>query len=130
MVLAQLRTAQSRVLKIVLVINAVMFLGEIVYGWVAHSSALMADSLDMLGDALVYGFTLFVLERRKYEMEGIRGDPQGRSHSAFGLGVLIEASLKIVVNVVPQYELMGAGAFGSGCDLPHPSRTAILRRRE
>ena len=46
-----------------LVINAVLFIVEGSAGLLAHSTALLADALDMLGDALVYGFSLFVLAR-------------------------------------------------------------------
>lgn len=63
--IAKLRHEQGRILKIVLVINALMFLIEFFSGWMARSNALMADSLDMLGDALVYGFSLFVLHKGK-----------------------------------------------------------------
>ncbi len=45
-----LPSRQSATLKIVLGINAVMFGVEL-------SAGLLADSLDMLGDPLVYGFT-------------------------------------------------------------------------
>src|SRR3954454_3072659 len=48
------QTDQRRVLVIVLVINAVMFILEFGAGIVGGSTALMADATDMLGDALVY----------------------------------------------------------------------------
>jgi Co/Zn/Cd efflux system component len=50
-------------LVVVLLINAVMFLVEGGAGVLAQSTSLLADALDMLGDALVHGFTLFVLAR-------------------------------------------------------------------
>lgn len=62
-----LREKHSRVLKIVLVINAVMFLVESTTGWMAHSTSLMADALDMLGDALVYGMSLYVLTKSQQQ---------------------------------------------------------------
>jgi Co/Zn/Cd efflux system component len=46
--------AERRTLRIVLGINAAMFLFEIGLGWLAQSTGLIADSLDMLADALVY----------------------------------------------------------------------------
>jgi Co/Zn/Cd efflux system component len=58
-----LRESHGRVLWIVLAINAAMFLVEGAAGVLAHSTSLLADALDMLGDALVYGFSLFVLAR-------------------------------------------------------------------
>jgi Co/Zn/Cd efflux system component len=58
-----LRDSHGRVLWIVLAINAVMFMVEGWAGLSAHSTSLLADALDMFGDALVYGFSLFVLAR-------------------------------------------------------------------
>jgi len=52
---------QRKVLWTVLTINALMFFVEYFWGLYAHSQALMADSLDMLGDALAYASTLFVV---------------------------------------------------------------------
>jgi Co/Zn/Cd efflux system component len=46
-----LRSRQSSTLKIVLGINAVMFVIELAEGLAAGSVSLVADSLDMLGDA-------------------------------------------------------------------------------
>lgn len=54
-------TALQNVFIAVLVINAVMFLVELGTGLIANSSALIGDSLDMLGDAFVYGISLYVL---------------------------------------------------------------------
>jgi Co/Zn/Cd efflux system component len=52
-VLDQLRQRQAGTLRLVLFLNAVMFVIELVSGIMAGSVALVADSLDMLGDALV-----------------------------------------------------------------------------
>jgi Co/Zn/Cd efflux system component len=58
------RNEQERqTLRIVLGINAVMFLFEIVLGWLAQSTGLIADSLDMLADALVYAVSLYAVGR-------------------------------------------------------------------
>ena len=54
---------QSRVLKTLLAINAVMFVLEIVTGILAESAGLIADSLDMLADAVVYGIGLYAVGR-------------------------------------------------------------------
>lgn len=50
-------------LWIVLILNAVMFFVEVYAGMVAHSSAILADSLDMLGDALVYALSIWSLHK-------------------------------------------------------------------
>ena len=45
----------------VLAINFGFFLIESVTGWISHSMGLVADSLDMLADALVYGLALWAI---------------------------------------------------------------------
>lgn len=50
-------------LHAVLWINVVMFLVESATGIFANSTALFADSVDMLDDAIVYGFSLYVVSR-------------------------------------------------------------------
>lgn len=54
---------EARVLKILLAINALMFVVEITLGWIAHSTGLIADSLDMFADAAVYGVSLYAVGR-------------------------------------------------------------------
>ena len=56
---------ESRTLKIVLAINAGMFVAEVVGAVVADSSALLADSLDMFADAAVYAIALFGAHRAR-----------------------------------------------------------------
>lgn len=48
---------------ILLAINAVMFVTEIMAGILAESTGLIADSLDMLADATVYGIGLYAVGR-------------------------------------------------------------------
>jgi len=54
---------QRRTLRIVLAINAVMFLVMVAAALYGRSTALLADSLDNLGDALTYGLSLYVVSR-------------------------------------------------------------------
>lgn len=56
---------QRRTLLIVLGINALMFLVEFGLGWLAQSTGLIADSLDMLADASVYAISLYAVGRRE-----------------------------------------------------------------
>ncbi len=53
--------SQSRVLIILLLINASMFVAELGVGWWAQSTAIIADAMDMLADALVYGVGLYAV---------------------------------------------------------------------
>jgi len=52
-----------RLLITVLLINALFFVVEIIAGFAAESMGLVADSLDMLADALVYGLALYAVGR-------------------------------------------------------------------
>lgn len=54
---------ESRVLWQLLVINATMFIAEFLAGWLAESTGLIADSLDMFADAGVYGISLYAVGR-------------------------------------------------------------------
>jgi hypothetical protein len=52
---------EARILKWLLAINGIMFGIEMVIGWYAHSTGLIADSLDMFADAAVYGLALYAV---------------------------------------------------------------------
>jgi cation diffusion facilitator family transporter len=101
-----MRERHGRVLWVVLLINAVMVVVEGVAGLTAHSTVLLADALDMLGDALVYGFSLFVLARSARWQAGA-ALAKGGFMLAFGLGVLGEAVSKVLYPVMPGVEMMG-----------------------
>ena len=59
--LEKIRKQHQKVLWIVLFINITMFVIELINGIRANSLALTGDSLDMLGDSLVYGSSLLVV---------------------------------------------------------------------
>lgn len=101
-----LRDRQSSILKIVLAINAVMFLLELTAGLLAGSVSLIADSLDMLGDALVYGFSIYVVARGA-RMKAKAALLKGGIMAAFGLFVFGQAVYKMVVPLVPVFEAIG-----------------------
>lgn len=102
-----LRGRQSSTLKIVLVINAVMFVVELTIGLIGHSVSLVGDSLDMLGDAMVYGFSLYVVARGA-EMKAKAALLKGIIMAAFGLFVLGQAIYRIVYPQLPVFEAIGA----------------------
>ncbi|MGE4532074.1 MAG: cation diffusion facilitator family transporter [Acidithiobacillus sp.] len=104
--LTAMRQSHSRVLWIVLAINAAMFFVEGGAGLQAHSTSLLADALDMLGDSLVYGFSLFVLARST-RWQAMAAVVKGSLMLAFGLGVLGEAGYKIINPIMPGTEMMG-----------------------
>ena len=102
-----LRDRQSSMLKAVLGINAVMFIVELAAGLISGSVSLLADSLDMLGDALVYGFSIYVVARGA-RMKAIAAMFKGGIMAAFGLFVLGQAVYRIVFPQVPVFEAIGA----------------------
>src|SRR5919106_3703318 len=104
--LAALRGRQSRTLWIVLGINGGMFGLELIIGLVAGSTALLADSLDMLGDALVYGFSLYVVDRSA-RWRASAALLKGIIMAGFGLIVLAQAGYRLVSPEVPDLQLMG-----------------------
>jgi Co/Zn/Cd efflux system component len=61
--LDRLRERQRGTLQIVLGINAVMFFVIVAAALYGKSSALLADSLDNLGDALTYSLSLYAVSR-------------------------------------------------------------------
>jgi cation diffusion facilitator family transporter len=95
-----LKARQGSVLKWVLLINAVMFVVEISAGLAANSTALLADSLDMLGDALVYGFSLYVIAREP-RWQAVSALIKGVIMALFGLFVLGEAVYKMFTPLMP-----------------------------
>lgn len=52
---------ERKLLWTVLIINASFFAIEIITGFIANSMGLVADSLDMLADGIVYGLALFAV---------------------------------------------------------------------
>ena len=55
--------SEAKTLILLLVINAALFVVEIIVGWLAESVGLIADSLDMLADAAVYGVSLSAVDK-------------------------------------------------------------------
>lgn len=102
-----LRGRQSSTLKWVLVINAAMFSVELTAGLVSGSLSLLADSLDMLGDALVYGFSLYVVARDA-RMKARAALFKGIIMAMFALFVLGQVIYRILFPHVPGFETIGA----------------------
>ena len=102
----RLRERQTATLRLVLMVNAAMFVVELVSGLLAGSIALLADSLDMLGDALVYGFSLYVVARSplwKARAAGAKAAVMG----LFGVLVFGQLVYKLLYPRLPTVETMG-----------------------
>ena len=102
----QLRERQIWTLRIVLLINATMFVVELTAGLLADSVALLADSLDMLGDALVYGFSLYVVTMGPI-WKARAALLKAAVMAAFGVSVLAQAVYKMIFPELPGYLTMG-----------------------
>lgn len=82
--------SEARVLVTLLLINGVMFFVEFSVGWWSQSTALIADAMDMLADAMVYGVGLYAVGKTHF----------AKAHAAtlsgwlqIGLGVLVLADI-------------------------------------
>ena len=94
-------------LWLVLAINAIKFGVELSAGLLAGSVALQADSLDMLGDVLVYGFSLAVVGR-SILWQSRAAMLKGSVMLLFGLAVLGQVVLKVLAGVPPSPGIVSA----------------------
>lgn len=107
-----LRERQRGTLRAVLGINAVMFLvvaGAALYG---HSSALLSDSLDNLGDAFTYGLSLYAVGRGatlKARVALVKG-----MLILLGAGVVAaQVVYRLIEPGTPLFQVMGAFSLAS-----------------
>lgn len=111
----ELRERQANILGLMLAVNIVMFLVEFTAGWLGSSTALLGDSLDMLGDGIVYGFSLFVVAR-SLRWKAVSAGLKGGVMALFGLTVLLQAASSIAWGHAPHALLMatvGAAALAA-----------------
>jgi len=102
-----IRSRHGRILVAVLVVNAFMFIVEFGAGLISGSSALLADSLDMLGDSFVYGFSLFVVHR-SLTWHARAALLKGAIMALFGVAVLVEVAFKFGAATPPAVPAMAA----------------------
>ena len=102
----QLYGRQRGTLKIVLAINALMFLVIVVAALYAKSSALLADSLDNLGDALTYGLSIYAVSRGA-AIKAKVALFKGILILLAALTVAAQIAYRLFVPSVPVFEVMG-----------------------
>ncbi|HIK16998.1 MAG TPA: cation transporter [Leptolyngbyaceae cyanobacterium M33_DOE_097] len=86
--------AERKTLRLLMAVNAAMFLIEITTGLLAHSTALLADALDMLADATVYGISL----------AAVGGSKQGKARAALMSGTFqITLAILVLVDVIRRF---------------------------
>jgi len=96
---------QKGTLITLLAINGFMFVFEIGLGWYAQSTGLIADSLDMLADAIVYAIGLYAIGKslqHKANAALVSGYFQG----LLGLMILIDIIRRVFVGSEPVSLLM------------------------
>ena len=97
---------QTGVLRTVLGINLGMFGVELVAGLLAGSIALLSDSADMLGDAWVYGLSLYAISRGAlWKVRAAAA--KAVVMAAFGLFVLAQLVARLIHPHVPDSLIMG-----------------------
>jgi Co/Zn/Cd efflux system component len=92
--------AEAHTLRRLLAINAAMFVVEIVAGWLAQSTGLIADSLDMFADAAVYGLALYAVGHAGRQLSAAR--LSGWLQLLLALGVLGEVLRRWLTGSTPE----------------------------
>ncbi|MCA9675147.1 MAG: cation transporter [Myxococcales bacterium] len=100
---------EARTLRLVLAINAVMFVAELVTAWFAQSAGLLADSLDMFADAAVYGLALYAVGRAA-RARVRTAHVAGWLQAVLAVGALVEVVRRFVAGSEPEPPLIMAVA--------------------
>jgi Co/Zn/Cd efflux system component len=101
-----LHERQRGTLQIVLAINALMFFAILGAAYYANSSALLADSLDNLGDALTYALSLYAVSRGAAVKARVALF-KGALILLAALTVIAQVTYRLFVPGVPVFEVMG-----------------------
>ena len=101
----QAESLEKKTLIVLLSINAFMFVTELTLGWLAQSTGLIADSLDMLADATVYGLSLYAVGKGTVR-QAKAARVSGYLQIILGVGVLIEVARRMVFGSEPQSTLI------------------------
>lgn len=96
---------EARTLKFLLAINAVMFVTELTAAWFAHSTGLLADSLDMFADAAVYALSLYAVGRSAH-VKVRTAHISGWLQATLAIGALVEVVRRFIVGSEPESSLM------------------------
>jgi len=99
-----------RVLWLVIVLNASMFLIEVVAGALAGSMSLQADALDFIADAVTYGLTLAMIGR-PLAWRASAALFKGASLAAMGTFVLGATIYRVFAVGTPEPLVMGVVGF-------------------
>ena len=101
----QANSLERKTLLALLVINGGMFIVEIILGIYAESTGLIADSLDMLADAFVYGLSLYAVGH-SLKRQASAARISGYLQILLGVGVLVEVVRRFIYGSEPLSEFM------------------------
>ena len=105
--LEKLTKRQSKVLWTVLVINAVMFAVELLSGIWSNSLALTGDSLDMLGDAIAYSSSLYVINMGR-KAHALSAMLKGSIMFLGAVAVFARAVYQLALSTPPELKVMSS----------------------
>ncbi|AWB78424.1 MULTISPECIES: cation transporter [Stenotrophomonas] len=91
---------ERRVLWIALALNAAMAVIGGIAGWVAHSTGLLADALDMMSDATAYAIGLVAIGRTA-RFKANAAWVSGSVLLVLGVGVLVEVGRRVMFGAEP-----------------------------
>ncbi len=91
---------EQRVLWIALALNAAMAVIGGIAGWIAHSTGLLADELDMLSDATAYAIGLVAIGRTA-RFKANAAWLSGGILLVLGIGVLVEVGRRVLQGAEP-----------------------------
>ncbi|MCV6637576.1 cation transporter [Candidatus Albibeggiatoa sp. nov. NOAA] len=97
--------AEKKLLITLLSINATMFVLELTVGIISESTALIADSLDMFGDAMVYAVGLYAVGK-SLETKAKAAYLNGILQIILGTSVLLDVMRRLVFGSEPDSLLM------------------------
>jgi Co/Zn/Cd efflux system component len=120
--------AETSTLRVVLAINAAMFVVEILAGWLAESTGLLADGADMLADATVYALALYAVGRAPaFKLRAAR--LCGALQLLLGAAALAEVARRALVGSQPQPPtMMGVSLLALAANVT--SLWLVARHRE
>ena len=96
---------ENKVLIMLLSINAFMFVVEVTFGILSESTALIADSLDMLADATVYGIGLYAVGK-KMHVKITAAYVSGVFQILLGASVAVDILRRLILGSDPESILM------------------------
>lgn len=97
--------SERKILIPLFLINALMFFVEFFWGWLGESTGLIADSLDMLADAMVYAVAFYVAGKSAAAKAG-SATLSGLLQLVLGVGVLSDVLRRTIFGSEPRSEIM------------------------